>query len=89
MNSNENWGLKIDDIVYKELNKFPRQYIERITKIIESLPNDPYSGDIQKIKDEENLWRRRIGTYRIFYELDKMKRVIHVFWVERRTSSTY
>jgi len=89
MNSSKNWELKIDEVVYKELEKFPRKYAKKIIYTIESLPLDPYSGDIQKIKDEENTWRRRIGTYRIFYEINKTKRIINVFWVERRTSSTY
>ena len=89
MNSSKNWGLKIDEVVYKELNKFPTKYSEKIVGVIESLSYDAYLGDIRKIKGEKNLWRRRIGSYRIFYEISKTKKTIHVFWVERRTSNTY
>ena len=89
MNSNENWGLRIDNAVYKELDKFPQKDFKRIAKVIELLPSDPYAGDMQKIKGEESIWRRRTGSYRIFYEIKKMERVIQVFWVERKTSSTY
>ena len=53
-------------------------------------PNfSPYIGDIEKIKGESNLWRRRIGAYRVFYEIKQEERIVHVFWVERRTSKTY
>ena len=89
MNSNERWELKIDNAVYKELARFPKKNAEKIFKAIELLPFDPYAGDIEKIKNEENVWRRRVGAYRIFYEIKKDERVIEVFWVERRTSSTY
>jgi len=53
------------------------------------MPNDPYTGDIQKIGGEENTWRRRIGSYRISYEIYPDLRLVIVFKVKRRTSTTY
>jgi len=50
---------------------------------------NPFLGDIEKIKGEENIWRRRVGAYRIFCEIVSQDRIIYVFRVERRTSSTY
>jgi mRNA-degrading endonuclease RelE of RelBE toxin-antitoxin system len=41
------------------------------------------------MKGEENVWRRRAGAYRIFYELIPKTKIIYVFRVERRTSKTY
>ncbi len=89
MNLNKNWDLQIDEAVHKELKKFPSKYSQKITEIIESLSPNPYLGDIQKIKGEKNIWRRRSGAYRIFYEMNQEERTIHVFWVERRGSKTY
>lgn len=88
-NLSENWNLQVDPRVYKELDKFPKEYAERIIETIESLAFDPYAGDIQKIKGEENVWRRRAGNYRIFYEIHPDKKFIHIFHIERRTSKTY
>jgi mRNA-degrading endonuclease RelE of RelBE toxin-antitoxin system len=89
MNLKRNWVLKIDPEVYKDLSKFPKDYAKKISEIIEKLPYNPYLGDIEKIKGEKHLWRRRIGSYRIFYELYPDKNLIHILWVERRTSKTY
>lgn len=89
MNLKTNWVLQIDPQVPKTLKKIPISYAKRIIAIIENLPNNPYDGDIQKMKDEQNVWRRRVGEYRIFYEVLQDESVIHVFRVERRTSSTY
>jgi mRNA-degrading endonuclease RelE of RelBE toxin-antitoxin system len=89
MNSNANWGLKIKKEVYKELSKIPGKERERIAKIIEIFSINPYLGDIEKMKGEENVWRRRAGAYRIFYELIPKTKIIYVFRVERRTSKTY
>ena len=57
--------------------------------VIELFPLDPYVGDIQKIKGEKDVWRRRVGNYRIFYEIDRNEKIIHIFRVERRGSKTY
>jgi len=89
MNSNKDWVLQIDLVVFKTLKKIPRKDAERILFTIENLPLNPFSGDIQKMRDQKNVWRRRIGVYRIFYELVPQSKIISVFWVERRTSKTY
>lgn len=89
MNSKSNWVLQIDQSVPKSFKRIPQKEKERIYKAIESLESDPYSGDIQKISGEENVWRRRIGSYRIFYEIYPQEKIIHVFRVERRTTTTY
>jgi mRNA-degrading endonuclease RelE of RelBE toxin-antitoxin system len=89
MNSSENWVLQIKLKIYKTLAQFPKRDRERILEVIENLPNNPYAGDIEKMEGRENLWRRRIGAYRIFYEICAPEKIIHVFRVERRTSKTY
>lgn len=89
MSLGENWILQVDSLVFAALKKIPRRDAERIFVIIGSLPLNPFAGDIQKMKGESNTWRRRIGSFRIFYELMPSEKVIHVFRVERRTSKTY
>ena len=89
MNSDGNWELKIDLDIFKYLSKLPANQSEKVRNAIKNLPFNPYSGDIRKIKGEKNLWRKRIGSYRIFYEIYPEKNFIYVSWVERRTSKTY
>jgi len=84
-----NWDLKIDKIIKKQLRKIPVKDARRIIDVISELPNNPYVGDIEKMKGEENVWRRRVGSYRIFYEIIIDKKIIYVYDVKRRTSSTY
>lgn len=89
MSSNTSWGLRVRNKVYKDISKFPRVDRERILMVIENLPLDPYDGDIEKIKGEDKIWRRRVGNYRISYEIISENKVVYVFNVERRTSSSY
>lgn len=67
----------------------PRDNAKKILSVIKLLPINPYFGDIQKMKGEDNIWRRRIGSYRIFYKLKLNEKIILVFHLERRTSKTY
>jgi len=89
MSFDANWRLEVDPQVYKDLTKLPKSNIRRILGAIEKLSNSPYAGDIQKMRGEKNVWRRRVGEYRIFYEILTEVKVIHVFHAERRTSKTY
>ena len=89
MSLNQNWELKIDKVIFKKLSRLPKKDVERIFVTIEFLSQNPYSGDIEKIKGEDNAWRRRIGNYRIFYDIKQKERIVQVTWVERRTSKTY
>lgn len=84
-----NWVLIVDTIVYKRLRVFPKKDCERITMAIRGFVVNPYAGDIEKMEGEEDVWRRRVGAYRIFYEVSTKENVIHVFDVKRRTSKTY
>lgn len=89
MNSFGSWNLQIDPGVFKALQKIPRHDGKELLAIIKLLPADPYFGDIQKMKGEENTWRHRAGAYRIFYKIKVSEKVLLVFRIERRTSKTY
>jgi len=89
MNSKANWVLEIDPAIYKVIRKIPRKIGERILITIQNLAINPYFGDIQKIKGEKNIWRHRVGSYRIFYETIPKEKIVYVFRIERRSSKTY
>ena len=84
-----NWELHLRKRVKKHLLRFPKKDQAYIAAGLRELTVNPYLRDIEKISGEENTWRRRIGNYRIFYEIVSRDKIIYVFRVERRTSSTY
>lgn len=84
-----NWELKVDDFAKKQLSRIPKKDVERIVLILRELAVDPYSGDIQKMRGEKDVWRRRIGSYRIFYEVYQKERAVYINEIKRRTSKTY
>jgi len=56
----------------KFLQKAEKETTERILKSIEELENEPLPSGIKKIKGtNENVFRIRVGDYRVLYEIDK------------------
>jgi mRNA-degrading endonuclease RelE of RelBE toxin-antitoxin system len=51
---------------------------------------DPFIGDVTALRgDHRGLFRRRVGSYRIIFEVDAAKRQILVHDILRRSSTTY
>ena len=84
-----NWKVLIHPKVKKQLKRFPKKDAERIEASFYQLRINPFVGDIEKMEGEENVWRRRVGSYRISYELFSKKQIVFIFRVERRTTTTY
>ena len=83
------WCLAVDPSAQKQLRRFPHKDAERIRLALQTLEHDPFSGDAQKMQGEDSVWRRRIGSYRIKYELNIPAHIVYVYEIKRRTSSTY
>ena len=84
-----NWELRIDRVVKKQLQRIPKKESQRLFMVIQELVVNPYAGDIEKMEGMDDLWRRRVGSYRIKYEVNVAKKIIHVISAERRASNTY
>lgn len=89
MSSSKNWDLHIDTSVLKTLKRIPQREAEGLRTVVRLLSADPYFGDLKKMKGEEDVWRRRVGSYRLFYKIKGTEKIILVFRIERRTSHTY
>lgn len=83
------WNVKITQKVLKEIKRFPQKDAKRLLFVLEEMSKNPYRGDIEKVKGEENVWRRRLGSYRILYEMFPPRKFIWVFDIKRRTTTTY
>jgi mRNA-degrading endonuclease RelE of RelBE toxin-antitoxin system len=79
------WELIIDKVVKKQLRKIQNE-AGKIIFVAETLPANPYAGDIKRMEGEKDVWRRRIGSYRIYYEVLTKEKTINVFDVKRKTS---
>ena len=89
MNLKRNWDLKTKRHVFKTLDRMPSKDAVEVLVAIKSLANNPFWGDVKKLRNDDNVWRRRVGAYRIFYNIQQAGRIVLVFKIERRSSATY
>jgi mRNA interferase RelE/StbE len=68
----------------KGLDKLLRPVRRRIVDALEKLRSDPRPAGVMKLTDEENLWRVRVGEYRIVYEIDDQRVIVTVLRVAHR-----
>jgi mRNA-degrading endonuclease RelE of RelBE toxin-antitoxin system len=83
------WTVTIARPAQKQAARFPAKDQNRIAAAIRSMAGDPFCGDVLKLEGESNRWRRRVGSYRIFFAVDITASTVAVSAILRRTSSTY
>lgn len=62
----------------KELIRLPARMIEKIITVLKSLEENPRPPGSKKLKGQKNLWRVRIGDYRIIYAIEEVILLIDV-----------
>ena len=83
------WTIAVAKAAQKQLRKIPARDRDKIAAAIRAMPADPFQGDIVKLEGEEDRYRRRIGSYRIFFQADQPSRTVGISAIVRRTSTTY
>ena len=83
------WGLVITNSAKRDLRNVEKSDVDRIDDVLEEMCSDPYQGDVKFLRGSGGALRRRIGDWRILFELDKKTQLIVVIGVRRRASNTY
>jgi mRNA interferase RelE/StbE len=53
----------------RDLKALPREILQRISRKIDSLTDNPRPSGVEKLSGSENSYRVRVGDYRILYEI--------------------
>lgn len=56
---------------------------------LDEMRQNPFTGDIARLTNQASAFRRRVGDWRIFFDIDPENRVVEVTAIERRTTTTY
>ena len=83
------WNLEITGPAQKDFQKLPQKDQARVKAALITMSLDPFQGDIKRLKGQPTAWRRRVGNYRIIYDLHFDERLLVVSAILRRTSTTY
>ena len=83
------WRVFLTAHAERQFRRLPKEAARRIGRAIDTMQGDPLDGDIAKLEGRGYAWRRRIGNYRILFEIIPAKRIVFIYDVTRRASKTY
>jgi mRNA interferase RelE/StbE len=82
------YKIQIARAAQKQLLSLPREAQIEIVRAIDSLANTPRPIGCKKLKGVE-LWRFRLGRYRVVYQINDKAKLITIVKVARRKEDTY
>jgi mRNA-degrading endonuclease RelE of RelBE toxin-antitoxin system len=83
------WGLVITSPAERVFRRLAKPERRQIDAVFSQMCDSPYHGDIRFLKGSNGGLRRRVGDWRIFYELESEHKIIVVTAIKRRASNTY
>jgi mRNA interferase RelE/StbE len=73
------YKLTIKKEALKELEHLPKRIVITVYNAIDQLAINPRPIGCKKLKStKENLWRIRVGDYRVIYLVDDVIRIVNV-----------
>ncbi|HTT80145.1 MAG TPA: hypothetical protein VMF86_10740 [Stellaceae bacterium] len=88
--SNVNWDFLLARAAERSLRSMPVRDRRRVNAALNDMKADPFAGDVTALKGEyRGLFRRRVGSWRVIFELDAARRLVRVHDILRRSSTTY
>lgn len=82
------WGLVIASRAKRQFRRLSAVDRDSIDQAFSQMREDPFAGDVKFLRGLDTL-RRRVGDWRILYELNEARQLIVVTAIRRRGSNTY
>lgn len=78
------YKIILKPLVEKDLRSLPKSAIGRVVKSLEKLADNPFPRQSLKLEEGEQLYRLRVGDYRIVYGVNKTAKQLVVQYVRHR-----
>ena len=62
----------------KQIEKLPASVVKRVSFAIDDLSINPRPKDSKKLESKEEIWRIRVGDYRVLYTIEDVIKIIEV-----------
>lgn len=73
------YSIFFKETARKELLALPKKILNKVAVAIDGLAENPRPTGVKKLKGQgENLWRIRVGDYRVIYLIDDAVRIVNV-----------
>ncbi len=78
------YALTIKPSAQKELDALDETIFARIDRKIMALAHNPRPAGCKKLRGYKNLWRIRVGDWRVIYRIDDSVRAVDITRVAHR-----
>jgi mRNA interferase RelE/StbE len=78
------YSLQFQPAVEKDLKPLPKTILLRLLREIIALQDEPFPQTAIKLTGVDNLYRVRVGDYRIIYEVDQTAQRVIVHYARHR-----
>ena len=82
------WVVAVGNRARKNLKRIPAADHGRILAALDAMRADPLAGDVVKLAGQD-VFRRRVGNYRIIFRIDFRALAVGILDIQRRTTTTY
>ena len=89
MASDMEWILTLARTASKNLEKAPAKDRGYLHAALALMCEDPFSGNSVHLRNMTPAFRRRVGSYRILFDVYTTERLIQVHDIRRRNEKTY
>lgn len=83
-----NYQLVITRTAEKSFRKLPNATRNKVKKVFAEMEDNPYDGNILKLKNSD-YFRRRVGDHRILFKIDNASVLIFIIDIRKRDEKTY
>lgn len=81
------YSVVLKPSVERDLRALPKQVLARVLQRMEVLKEQPLSRQSVKLEGAENLYRVRVGDYRIIYGVDNNLGQVIIHYVRHRRTN--
>lgn len=78
------YSVRFKPSAQKELEALEDRFLERTFAKIQALGQNPRPSGCKKLKNSPDLWRIRVGDYRVVYSLNDKTKLVEVLRVRHR-----
>jgi mRNA interferase RelE/StbE len=71
----------------RELEQLPQRVAARVLTSIEALTDNPRPCGCIKLQGVSQLWRIRVGEYRVIYTIDDEERIVDITVIRHRNEA--
>lgn len=68
----------------RDLSGLPEATQDRLIRAVDALAANPRPSGVKKLRGTKDLWRIRVGDYRVIYRVDDGKRLVDISHVRHR-----